>query len=200
MTTSLPCTDGQIRNFQYVEAKLVGLGFDPTLLREDQDLVSTDVPEGLNLWDAIKRARMGIIDPPHIKHYTKRSKTINPINVSFSHLLESVKHVAFLPSIETDREDSLHGPMDKLTWAARILHKFLRSNKDEPAKSIFKTKIFGHNLDSFKFNHGYEYVAFDYLEKAADWFAYLKDEQGQIMAIHPSLFCYINKVLISTDE
>lgn len=194
----LKCVDGNERKFEFIREKLIRLGFDPNLLDRDENLVSTSLPPGTGFTKALELARNGINLPSHIFHYSRRSKKINPISTEFDTLLKSNEYLAFLPSIETEKETSLAGKMDPFTFIARLVTKIFRFGRDNQQKSIFQTQIFGENLDQFKFNHGYKITAHQWVEQAQDYFVLIKDENDQVLVIHPSLLCNTNKVMINT--
>ena len=177
---------------------MIRLGFDPNLLDRDENLVSTSLPPGTGFTKALELARSGINLPSYIFHYSRRSKKINPISTEFDTLLKSNEYLAFLPSIETEKETSLAGKMDPFTFIARLVTKIFRFGRDNQQKSIFQTQIFGENLDQFKFNHGYKITAHQWVEQAQDYFVLIKDENDQVLVIHPSLLCNTNKVMINT--
>jgi hypothetical protein len=193
----LACVDGSEREFIPVRDKLIQIGFDPTLLDRDEQLVSTSIPPDMGFFQALKLAGSGTIVPSYIFHYSKKSKQLNPISIDFETFISSVTYVSFLPSIETEKETSTDGPMASLPFIARVLSKIFRKASNTSDRSIFQTQIFGENLSNFKFNYGYKVSAYQWVDKSKDFFLLIKDESDQYMAVHPSLLCVTNKVFIT---
>jgi hypothetical protein len=82
---------------------------------------------------------------------------------------------------------------------ARLLTKIFRLSSGVKDKSSFRTMIFGENISNFQFNHGYAFLGIHYIEKAKDDFLLLRNEDGSVVAFHPSLIGYTNKVLICSE-
>jgi len=192
----LPCTDDSVRDFELIQNKLIRFGFDPVLLNKDDGQISTSLPPNTGFIEAVRLARDGINLPTYIYHWSKRSKKINPISIPFNSLLEEVGWLAFLPSIEVDKETSLFGKIDSITWLARAFSKISRSGFRTKDKSTFRTMIFGENIHAFRFNYGYKVLGLQYIEKAKEEFLLLRDIDESVIAVHPLLLGYTNKVMI----
>lgn len=195
----LKCLDDKTRDFELVRDKLTRFGFDPVLLDNDDGLISTSFPPDAGVINTLKSAMDGITPPTHIYHWSKRSKKINPISTPFNSFFDGVEWLAFLPSIEVDKETSLSGKLDSVSWVARFLTKVFRSGSGVKDKSSFRTMIFGENIDKFQFNYGYKCLGIHYIEKAKDDFLLLRDEAESVIAVHPSLIGYTNKVMICSE-
>lgn len=192
------CTDGETRDFELVQDKLIRFGFDPVLLDKDDGQISTSLPPNTGFIEAVKLARDGITLPSYIYHWSKRSKKINPISIPYQSLIDDVDWLVFLPSIEVDKETSLFGKQDSTTWLARAISKIFRVSSGKADKSSFRTMIFGENIDAFRFNYGYKVLGLQYIEKAREDFLLLGDGKDSVIAVLPSLLGYTNKVMIST--
>lgn len=194
-----PCIDQKDRDFELVRDKLVRFGFDPVLLDKDDGQISTSLPPSTGFIEAVKLARDGITLPSYIYHWSKRSKKINPISIPYQSLIDDVDWLVFLPSIEVDKETSLFGKHDSTTWLARAITKIFRLSSGKTDKSSFRTMIFGENIDKFQFNYGYKVLGLQYIEKAREEFLLLRDTEESVIAVHPSLLGYTNKVMICSD-
>lgn len=191
------CIDGESREFELLRDKLIRVGFDPVLLDNDDGLISTSLPPNTSLFEALRFARDGINLPSYIYHWSKRSKKINPISIPLNTLLNDAEWLAFLPSIEVDKETSLFGKHDLLTWSSRLLTKVFRISSRVKDSSSFRKMIFGENIDKFQFNCGYRILGLQTIEKAREEFLLLRDSDESVIAIHPSLLGYTNKVMIA---
>lgn len=196
----LSCVDKNTRNFELVRDKLTRLGFDPVLLDKDDSLISTSLPPNTGVIKALRLALDGVNLPSYIYHWSKRSKKINPVSIPFNSFFDGVEWLAFLPSIEVDKETSLSGKLDTISWIARSLTKIFRSGSGIKDKSSFRTMIFGENIDDFQFNYGYKFLGIHYIQQAKDDFLLLRDQNESIIAVHPSLIGYTNKVLICSKS
>ena len=195
-----PCIDQKDRDFELVRDKLVRFGFDPVLLDNDDGLISTSLPPNTGVVEALKLAKDGINLPSYIYHWSKRSKKINPVSIPFDSLLSKVEWLVFLPSIEVDKETSLFGKHNLLSWSARVLTKLFRLGSGAKDRSSFRTMIFGENIDKFQFNYGYKVLGLQYIEKAREEFLLLRDTKESVIAVHPSLLGYTNKVMICSES
>jgi hypothetical protein len=195
----LKCVDQNDRDFELVRDKLVRFGFDPVLLDNDDSLISTSFPTDTGVVNTLKLAMDGITPPTYIYHWSKRSKKINPTSIPFNSFFDGVEWLAFLPSIEVDKETSLSGKLDSVSWVARFLTKVFRLVSGVKDRSSFRTMIFGENTNKFQFNYGYKFLGIHYIENAKDDFLLLRDEAESVIAVHPSLIGYTNKVLICSD-
>lgn len=196
----LQCVDGNVRDFEFVRDRLLRFGFDPTLLDKDQSLISISLPPNTGVFEAIKLARAGINLPAYIFHWSKKSKRINPVSVSFVKFFDGVGMLAFLPSIEVEKETSLFGNIDLITWIARVFTKIFRIGLGEKDKSTFRTLIYGDNSENIQFNYGYKVLGVHYIEKANDYFLLISDQTDSVHAVSLSVIGFTNKVLISSNN
>ncbi len=193
----IKCVDGESRDFYFIRDRLLRFGFDPVLLDKDDNIISLSIPPNIGIIEALRLTVDGAIFPLYIYHWSKKNKKINPVSMPLESILEDVKWLSFLPSIEIDKETSLHGRQDALTSFTRFLTKIFRlvlNRKDQPS---FRTMIFGLNTSKFKFNYGYKVLGLDYIESAKEYFLVLSDDEVGPILVHPSLLGYTNKVLAS---
>jgi hypothetical protein len=192
------CVDNETREFELVQDKLIRHGFDPVLLERDEGQISISTPPNTTFWDAVKLARQGIQLPSYIYHWSRRSKRINPVSFSIEAMFNDVRWISFLPSIEVEKETSLFGRIGFLTFVSRGITKFVRLQSLTKDIPVFRTMIFGQNVEKFKFNYGYRVIGIHRIGKNDDEFLLVRDEEESTIAISPSLIGFTNKVMISS--
>ncbi len=185
-----------------LQDRLIKTGFDMNMLIKDGSLLKYGHNPKIGLFKTLKNTLTGLnfINTPVFQHYSRRHKRQNPVYIEITEIIKPGEWIAFTPSVQIDKDTSLSGKMDLLTFSARLFTKFVRlftGKKDKPI--VESTYIFGRNSDDFKFSQGYYISDVLYYEGAGDYIIILRTNSNDEEITAENTFLALPDILGKTD-
>ena len=192
-----------------LQDRLIKAGFDKAMLDKDESLIAYRYNPKTGLISTLKNAFTGLgrFNIPVFQHYSRKHRRRNPVYIEITEIIKPGEWIAFTPSILIDKDTSLSGKMDLLTFAARLFTKIIRvftGKKD--GSQLESTLVIGTNSDKFKLSQGYYINSVQYYSELGDILIQLttasNDEPPTIentFASTPSILGKTDAVYISSD-
>ena len=185
-----------------LQDRLIKTGFDKSMLDKDESLIAYRHNPKTGLIGTLKNAFTGLghLNIPVFQHYSRKHRRRNPVYIEITEIIKPGEWIAFTPSVQIDKDTSLSGKMDSLTFSARLFTKFVRlftGRKDKPI--VESTYIFGINSDDFKFSQGYYISGVQYYEGAGDYIIILKTNSSDEDITTENTFLALPDILGKTD-
>ena len=185
-----------------LQDRLIKAGFDKSMLDKDESLIAYRHNPKTGLIGTLKNAFTGLghLNIPVFQHYSRKHRRRNPVYIEITEIIKPGEWIAFTPSVQIDKDTSLSGKMDSLTFSARLFTKFVRlftGRKDKPI--VESTYIFGINSDDFKFSQGYYISGVQYYEGAGDYIIILKTNSSDEDITTENTFLALPDILGKTD-
>jgi hypothetical protein len=192
-----------------LQDRLIKAGFDKRMLDKDESLITYRHNPKAGLIDTLKNAFTGLghLNIPVFQHYSRKHRRRNPVYIEITEIIKPGEWIAFTPSIQVDKDTSLSGKMDFLTYIARLFTKLVRVFTGRKDKSqLESTLVIGTNSDKFKLSQGYYINSVQYYSELGDILIQLtttsNDETPTIentFAATPSILGKTDVVYISSD-
>ena len=196
--------DEQGNELEYtpLQDRLIKAGFDKSMLDKDESLIAYRHNPKTGLIGTLKNAFTGLghLNIPVFQHYSRKHRRRNPVYIEITEIIKPGEWIAFTPAVQIDKDTSLSGKMDSLTFSARLFTKFVRlftGRKDKPI--VESTYIFGINSDDFKFSQGYYISGVQYYEGAGDYIIILKTNSSDEDITTENTFLALPDILGKTD-
>ena len=185
-----------------LQDRLIKTGFDKGMLDKDESLIAYRHNPKTGLIGTLKNAFTGLghLNIPVFQHYSRKHRRRNPVYIEITEIIKPGEWIAFTPAVQIDKDTSLSGKMDSLTFSARLFTKFVRlftGRKDKPI--VESTYIFGINSDDFKFSQGYYISGVQYYEGAGDYIIILKTNSSDEDITTENTFLALPDILGKTD-
>jgi len=185
-----------------LQDRLIKAGFDKRMLDKDESLIAYRHNPKTGAIGTLKNAFTGLghLNTPVFQHYRGKYRRRNPIYIEITEIIKPGEWIAFTPSMQIDKDTSLSGKMDSLTFSARLFTKFVRlftGKKDKPM--VESTYIFGKNSDKFKLSQGYYISSVQYYEGVADYIIILKTNPSDEDITIENTFLALPDILGKTD-
>ena len=196
--------DEQGVELEYIslQDRLIKAGFDKGMLDKDESLISYRHNPKTGLIGTLKNAFTGLghLNTPVFQHYSRKYRKRNPVYIEITEIIKPGEWIAVTPSIQVDKDTSLSGKMDSLTFSARLFTKFVRLFTGRKDKTMVEsTYIFGRNSDDFKFSRGYYISSIQYYEGAGDYIVILKTNSSDEDITTENTFLALPDILGKTD-
>jgi len=185
-----------------LQDRLIKAGFDKGMLDKDESLISYRHNPKTGLIGTLKNAFTGLghLNTPVFQHYSRKYRKRNPVYIEITEIIKPGEWIAVTPSIQVDKDTSLSGKMDSLTFSARLFTKFVRLFTGRKDKTMVEsTYIFGRNSDDFKFSRGYYISSIQYYEGAGDYIVILKTNSSDEDITTENTFLALPDILGKTD-
>ena len=189
--------------YTLLQERLIKAGFDVNMLIKDESLIRYGHNPKIGLINTIKNALSGLnsLNVPVFQHYSRKHRRRNPVYIEITDIIKPGEWVVFTPSIQIDKDTSLSGKMDWLTFAAKLFTKLIRLFTGRKDKyQVESTLIIGTNSDSFEFSKGYYISSVFYLDELGDYIIVLKTNSSNEEATLENTFTALPSILGKTDS
>ena len=186
-----------------LQDRLIKAGFDKSMLDKDESLISYRHNPKTGLIGTLKNTFTGLghLNTPVFQHYSRKYRKRNPVYIEITEIIKPGEWIAVTPSIQVDKDTSLSGKMDSLTFSARLFTKFVRLFTGRKDKTMVEsTYIFGKNRYDFKFSRGYYISSVQYYEGAGDYIIILKTNSSDNNITAENTFLALPDILGKTDS
>ena len=165
--------DEQGNELEYtpLQDRLIKAGFDKSMLDKDESLIAYRHNPKTGVIGTLKNAFTGLghLNIPVFQHFSRKHRRRNPTYIEITEIIKPGEWIAFTPSIQIDKDTSLSGKMDFLTYFARLFTKIVRVFTGKKDKSqLESTLIIGTNSGKFKLSQGYYINSVQYYSELGD--------------------------------
>ncbi len=193
---------GLEKEYMPLKDRLITYGFDNHMLSKDESLIRYGHNPKIGSILALKNAvsGLGFLNTPVFQHYSRKYRKRNPVYIEISKIIEVGEWIAFTPSITIDKDTSLSGKMDSLSYGARLFTKFVRLFTGRKDKAQVESLFVSGNSDKFVFSQGYFIAHVEYDENLGDYLIVLRASSEDDEPIIENTFLVSPDILGKTDS